>query len=435
MVDTVRTLAQLRDTLFADGQAAASVTPQDMRDLIVSMGLLSGVINIKDYPYLATGDGIADDTTPVSTVDALSGRKFMPEGTYLTTIAATDLDGPYLGPGQIKDAGGNKRGPYFSAIKTAPSSTGSEDSVTTAFDGDWSKSQFAVEHRITGAATAGQPTSGYLYRPEIYPHYTYIYNESGHNNATGGNAGRTGIAAYKARAYQNGQGDLIAFNGDVTIGATQKAGATHFLAQPAGSVINGQIDTNADYTFLNAFELFLDGKTYDCSGIAGVWNLERNAASAAQSTYWSGIRVQSVGSVSIDDGLHLNGKITHGINLAHATLDASGVGIALAQDQRIYWGAAANGAWRTTINDHYVGYDGSKLNFVMSNSSILQIYGTQTIAVKPFRLNGSGSILDFASAETSTTASAGAQTLPGNPVGFVNIEVGGTDYRMPYYAT
>lgn len=37
MVDTVRTFSELQDTLFADGQAAGSITPQDLRDLILTL--------------------------------------------------------------------------------------------------------------------------------------------------------------------------------------------------------------------------------------------------------------------------------------------------------------------------------------------------------------------------------------------------------------
>ena len=36
---------------------------------------------------------------------------------------------------------------------------------------------------------------------------------------------------------------------------------------------------------------------------------------------------------------------------------------------------------------------------------------------------------------TNATASSGAATLPGNPVGFINIKVGGTSYKVAYYAT
>lgn len=34
---------------------------------------------------------------------------------------------------------------------------------------------------------------------------------------------------------------------------------------------------------------------------------------------------------------------------------------------------------------------------------------------------------------TSTTATAGAATLPANPVGFIIIQINGTNYKIPYY--
>jgi hypothetical protein len=36
---------------------------------------------------------------------------------------------------------------------------------------------------------------------------------------------------------------------------------------------------------------------------------------------------------------------------------------------------------------------------------------------------------------TATTASAGSKTLPANPVGFLEISLNGTIYKIPYYAT
>ena len=39
-------------------------------------------------------------------------------------------------------------------------------------------------------------------------------------------------------------------------------------------------------------------------------------------------------------------------------------------------------------------------------------------------------LLNFTSA---TTATAGAATLPANPVGFINITVNGVPYKVPYY--
>jgi len=39
-------------------------------------------------------------------------------------------------------------------------------------------------------------------------------------------------------------------------------------------------------------------------------------------------------------------------------------------------------------------------------------------------------LLNFSSA---TTATAGLGTLPANPVGFINVTVNGTAYKVPYY--
>jgi len=36
---------------------------------------------------------------------------------------------------------------------------------------------------------------------------------------------------------------------------------------------------------------------------------------------------------------------------------------------------------------------------------------------------------------TAATATAGAGTLPANPAGFLQIQIAGVDYRVPYYNT
>lgn len=42
-------------------------------------------------------------------------------------------------------------------------------------------------------------------------------------------------------------------------------------------------------------------------------------------------------------------------------------------------------------------------------------------------------IFPQATAQTSGTATAGAATLPANPVGFLIINIGGTAFKVPYY--
>lgn len=53
MADTVRTVTALLTTLFQNGQAADSITPQDMRDLIVSLAIQNG--DFSDLPTDPTG--------------------------------------------------------------------------------------------------------------------------------------------------------------------------------------------------------------------------------------------------------------------------------------------------------------------------------------------------------------------------------------------
>jgi hypothetical protein len=59
MVDTVRTVTSLLTTLFQDGQASGSITPQDLRDMIVSLASFIGHVRV----VTAAGTVTADPTT------------------------------------------------------------------------------------------------------------------------------------------------------------------------------------------------------------------------------------------------------------------------------------------------------------------------------------------------------------------------------------
>jgi hypothetical protein len=43
------------------------------------------------------------------------------------------------------------------------------------------------------------------------------------------------------------------------------------------------------------------------------------------------------------------------------------------------------------------------------------------------------SVFPLSTSTTSPTASAGAQTLPANPAGFINVTLNGTPVKVPYY--
>jgi hypothetical protein len=382
---------------------------------------LGEIVSVKDFG--ATGDGTTDDTTGVTAADAIGKAIFVPNGTYDTTLAATALDGPYWGDGQIRDTDNNKRGKFFAAIKAAPSSEGTLDSISTAFNGDLSKCQFPVEHRITGAATLGQPTTGYKFTPEAYPHFDYLYNESGHNEATASNTGRTGAAIHYARVYQNGQGDAFAFTARADVFST-KSGSTHFLANPAAGLFNGGVYAQVDGAYLNAGEFNIDDEGFDAAAIGWVVNLTRSVSTGAKSAFWGAFRAQSKGAVNVDSAFSATGKFKVGLDFAiSADFDTTQAAISLKAGQRIYFNNAATASgnleagWRSTVfNGDYLTYDSatSRLQFILGGSAIVTMHTTDAINVSRTLNLSSGKVITVNGVQVVQTRSTGWTAMTGS---------------------
>jgi len=351
----------------------------------------AGVNGLGDYGVI-NGNGTTNNSATVLAADAAATLVTVPAGVYnCTTVAATDLDGPYNGYGQIKDSAGNKRGKFFAAIKAAPSSLGTYTSISTAFNGDLAKCQFPVEHRITGAATLGQPTTGYVYTPEAYPHFTYVYNESGWNQSTSGNTGRTAAVAYRTAVANFGQGDMIAYNATGFVTGT-KAGSTNFLANPAAGLFAGDMTAGADGVYLNPYETYLTDNGYDAAAVGIVNNFYRTNATGAKSAVWMGYRAQNSGSATCDALISGTGKWVTGLDLAMSSLDfgTNKAAISLKGNDRIYLNNAATASgnlaadWRTTsFNGDYISYSSalSGMTFVIGGSSKLQVNASQVTVV------------------------------------------------------
>jgi hypothetical protein len=331
------------------------------------------IVSLKDWG--AVGDGTTDDTTAVTSADADTRAKFAPAGTYDVTLGATDLDGPYWGFGQIRDSANNLRAPFFSAIKAAPASEGDHDSISTAFNGDLSKVQFAVEHRITGTATLGQPTTGYHHTPEAFPHFTYLRNESGHNEGTADNEGRTCASAHFVKVDNVGQGDGTAFHAHLFVNST-KTGSTHFLANPGGVAYHAQLDAGQAGVYLNAGEFSLADGGFDAAGIGWVVNMDRSVATGAKTATWIGFRAQSIGTADINAFFSATGPCDVGLDFSHITTDTSKAAIALKADDRIYGNASStNSFYATALGDEYFVFSSSlnRWHFVVDNTSVFQV--------------------------------------------------------------
>lgn len=377
---------------------------------------LRDIVSVKDH--LAVGNGSADDTAFITAADAAAGAKYVPAGIYDTTLAATDLDGPYWGHGQIRDVSDNERAPWFTAIKAAPSSFGNHDSVDTAFGGDISKIQLAFEHRITGVATLGQPSSGYLYTPEAYPFYGWLYNESGHNQSTSTNTGRTAAAMFRARVYQAGQGDAVAYNASVYVTGT-RSGSTSFLANPAGVIINGDMQGGTDGVYLNPGEWHLSDLGNDIAAIGWVVNLDRSDATGAKNAWWAGFRAQSTGSADADSAFSVAGAFKFAFDASQGTYP-NNAAFVMKADHRFYGNATADASglnrYPNSLGTSYFTFSSSlgAWHFVTDNASALQIYQTQVL-VPSIPLNINGSVLQVSGTQVVGARDTGWTAMTGTP--------------------
>jgi hypothetical protein len=399
---------------------------------------LRDTVSVKDFG--AVGDGTANDTAAVTAADAVAAKIYAPTGTYDTTTAANALRGPFYGEGQIRDASNNKRAPYFSAVAAAPSSFGNGDSVETAFNGDLSANQFVIEHRITGAATVGQPTTGYTYTPEAFPVYGYLYNESGHNESLSGNGGRTGVAFSRVRVFQAGQGDAVCYNAAAFVTGT-KASSTSFLANPAAVLFNGDLTAGAAGVYLNAVEIMMQDNGFDAAGVGYVANGIRTVATGAKNAYWAGFRAQSQGAAFMDQAFGFAGNFNVGLDATPATLNTTKALIAAKASDRIYMNATtSNGLYATSLGAAYFEYrtDLVAFNFVVENASVMQVASDRVSFAMPPRLpTVTTSALPAASARSGmeyyvsdANATTRLSTVAGSGANFVKVFSDGTNWLI-----
>jgi hypothetical protein len=220
-------------------------------------------------------DGFSSIEDAIAATAAASGQLHLSPGTLVTSLnPATDITARLVGPGQIEDTNGDLRAPWFSAIGSPPSSYGNWGSVVSAFNGDLSKVQIAMEHRITGATTLTQPATGYNNNPEAAAINMFTYNESGWNQGTADSDGRTGGHGMYLTAYQAGLGDLFCITAHGFVSGT-KPGSTSFVANAATGLLNGGTYAGADGVYLNTIEIGADDQTYDAAATGMVVNLHR----------------------------------------------------------------------------------------------------------------------------------------------------------------
>jgi hypothetical protein len=374
-------------------------------------------VSVKDFG--AVGDGVADDTAAVTAVSAYP-KVYVPDGTYNTTfVNYTTVPGSWWGVGQIADASNRKLAPWYANANAAPSSTGSANSLLTAFNGDLTRCQFPVGHNIQGAATLTQPTTGYAYVNEVYPHFTYLTNFSGWNQSTSGNDGRTAACAYRTKVDNYGQGDAVCYNATAFVSGT-RAGSTNFLANPAAVLFNGDMTAGADGVYLNPYETICVDSGYDVACVGLVNNFNRTNATGAKSVFWHGYRAQNVGSVTCDALVSATGLWVTGLDLAMSDFGANKGAVSLKASDRIYFNSTAgasgslNAGIRTTVfGTSWITLDSASVDLQFANSGVTQFaVGTTGSAVNYFRVNGgpAGGTPQFRATGSDTNISVGYLT-------------------------
>jgi len=333
---------------------------------------LAGQISVTDFG--AVGNGVADNTAAVTAASAYP-KTYVSAGIYDTTfVNYTAVPGSWWGVGQIADASNRKLAPWYANANAAPTSTGSATSLLTAFDGDLTRCQFPVGHNIQGAATLTQPTTGYVYVNEVYPHFTYLTNFSGWNQSTSGNIGRTAACAYRTKVDNYGQGDAMAYNATAFVTGT-KAGSTNFLANPAAVLFAGDLNAGADGVYLNPYETIASDSGYDVACFGMVNNFNRTNATGAKSAVWGGYRVQNIGAASCDAMISATGKWATGLDFSMATLDfgANLAAISLRSGQRIYFNNAATASGTLDANYRTTVFNGDHIAYVAGSTNAIVI--------------------------------------------------------------
>ena len=331
----------------------------------------------------AVGDGVTDDGAGLVAAASTGAIVTTRDAEYLTSAAMGSLPKRVDGVGQIKFWAGDKLAPHWRYIDTPLSGRGDSMSLNTAFNGDWRNSFLPMAARVSGAATLGQPSTGFLHNDEFAPVYIFMRNlDSGHNEQTSGNDGRTIWPGIRIRGMHSGQGGMMGFSSSIFVNGV-KPGATSFLASPAAANMNMEAYAGANGVYLNPVEINAEDQGFDAAAVGVVINLKRQNKTGDIEAFWAGIRIQSTGDEAINSGFMISRKADTGIDFTHADFSSgSEAAIALKAGHRIYFEATSSNNWHKTANgDSWISYNASNggLEVFADGSEILRIKSSQLL--------------------------------------------------------
>lgn len=247
-------------------------------------------------------------------------------------------------------------------VRPSPTNGNDNGGILAAFDGQQTYNSIRVSSRLRTADILGQPTSGYSYTVEVVPARIWMNNDSGWNQSTSGNDGRTGAPAMRINVSTGTsvQGDTMAYNASGFVRGA-KSGATSFLANPAIGLFTGDATAGQNGVYLNVREIACDDAGYDIACIGDVVNFNRTVGTGALNATWIGYRPQSTGTQPIDAFYSASGPSKIGMDLSTASVTQGA--ITLAADQTIHFDATNVSADKfpdeTVVGTTYMKFNGT----------------------------------------------------------------------------
>lgn len=325
----------------------------------------------------------------------------------------------------------------------APTSYGAQGAISSAFSGDLSYVAESFAKTITGTAL-GTPEAGYVQKPENATVFTFVENQSGHNQTTYSNDGRTGGSIHEMRFLHKGQGDFGAIHiAGTVMGA--KPGATSFLASPAAVAINGDLVSTADGAYLNTLEFNHTDLGHSIAAIGGVFNFNRTNPAAPLGEVWMGLRMQSSG-LAADVAYSAQGAWKRGLDLTAADIGPGGAAIVMKAGQRIYFEGVPSGevAWSQNAGGASLFSDGNNIVFGHNNVArlIVNSWVTQVNSDAGLKIGGTGCLMLEGQNQSSIGNRAvtfAASNKPGNAVGlgparWMKVVQNGYTFWVPLWA-
>lgn len=321
--------------LFATAPVAATNSPFARR-----LGdRFADTINARDYG--ATLDGKTDDSQAIQNAQAAAGFNAvkLPIGTAAIKALPDTMSGRFYGEGRLRTGDGLPRGRMFARRSTEPARYSNMGDISTAFDGDFSTVQLAIEHRIDGGSTLTRPSSDYAFHHENSAVTVFYQNKSGHNALSNDQGGRTGCAAITGRVVQEGQGDASILQLGGTVYGTNP-GSTHFLANPAVLLMCGDLFAFADGTYQQVDEFSHNDYGCDVAVSSTVRNFYRTNDTGAKGAWWIATRYQSSGTKAVDVAFQCVGRWKNVLDTTNAVVGPAAAVVTMAAGQRIYLAAS-----------------------------------------------------------------------------------------------